>query len=171
MRTLGDSVLVQNVDDLLAGEEWRVVTTRQPATKSGNLVLAWRVCGRTTSNAIVVAPTAAVGVGAGQQSRVVAANIADQKAGERAKGGAAATTPSSRSPTSCESSPTRRHRRRPAGRLGNHDEIDAAADEIGLAMVNRRTALPALMTALLLDGEGGRPSDQINGRRRIARVA
>jgi phosphoribosylaminoimidazolecarboxamide formyltransferase/IMP cyclohydrolase len=33
----------------------------------------------------------AVGVGAGQQSRVVAAEIAVQKAGDRAKGGAAAS--------------------------------------------------------------------------------
>ena len=69
---------------------WQTVTKRQPTEDEWrDLVLAWRVCGRTTSNAIaVVTDGQAVGVGAGQQSRVVAAEIAVQKAGERAKGGA-----------------------------------------------------------------------------------
>ena len=54
--------------------------------------LAWKVCARTTSNAIaVVTAGQAVGVGAGQQSRVVAAEIAVAKAGERAGGAAAAS--------------------------------------------------------------------------------
>ena len=70
--------------------DWQVVTARQPTDDEWrDLVLAWRVCGRTTSNAIaVVTDGQAVGVGAGQQSRVVAAEIAVPKAGERAKGGA-----------------------------------------------------------------------------------
>jgi phosphoribosylaminoimidazolecarboxamide formyltransferase/IMP cyclohydrolase len=55
-------------------------------------MVAWRVCARTTSNAIVVARDGvAVGVGAGQQSRVVAAGIATEKAGELARGAAAAS--------------------------------------------------------------------------------
>jgi phosphoribosylaminoimidazolecarboxamide formyltransferase/IMP cyclohydrolase len=50
------------------------------------------VCARTSSNAVVVANRAqAVGVGAGQQSRVEAAEIAVRKAGERAARGAAAS--------------------------------------------------------------------------------
>ena len=54
--------------------------------------MAWTVCARTTSNAIaVVTDGQAVGVGAGQQSRVVAAEIAVAKAGHRASGGAAAS--------------------------------------------------------------------------------
>ena len=57
-----------------------------------DLALAWKVCARTTSNAIaVVTDGQAVGVGAGQQSRVVAAEIAVSKAGSRARGGAAAS--------------------------------------------------------------------------------
>ena len=57
-----------------------------------DLTLAWKVCARTTSNAIaVVADGQAVGVGAGQQSRVVAAEIAVSKAGVRASGAAAAS--------------------------------------------------------------------------------
>ena len=50
------------------------------------------MCARTSSNAIVVAAGGqAVGIGAGQQSRVEAAEIAVGKAGDRARGGAAAS--------------------------------------------------------------------------------
>ena len=56
------------------------------------MIVAWRVCARTTSNAIVIARDGvAVGIGAGQQSRVVAAGIAVVKAGEFARGGSAAS--------------------------------------------------------------------------------
>jgi phosphoribosylaminoimidazolecarboxamide formyltransferase/IMP cyclohydrolase len=94
LRSLGSSVLVQDVDAFVSSrDQWRVVTKRAPTDDEWrDLVLAWRVCGRTTSNAIaVVTGGQAVGVGAGQQSRVVAAEIAVQKAGERAKGGAGAS--------------------------------------------------------------------------------
>jgi phosphoribosylaminoimidazolecarboxamide formyltransferase/IMP cyclohydrolase len=57
-----------------------------------DLELAWRVCARTSSNAVVVAAGGqALGVGAGQQSRVEAAQIAVAKAGSRARGAAAAS--------------------------------------------------------------------------------
>ena len=57
-----------------------------------DLLIAWRVCARTTSNAVVVARDGvAVGVGAGQQSRVVAAGLATTKAGDMARGAAAAS--------------------------------------------------------------------------------
>ena len=94
LRSLGASVLVQDADRFVSPRsEWRVVTTRRPTEDEWrDLVLAWRVCGRTTSNAIaLVNGGQAVGVGAGQQSRVVAAEIAVQKAGDRAKGGAGAS--------------------------------------------------------------------------------
>jgi phosphoribosylaminoimidazolecarboxamide formyltransferase / IMP cyclohydrolase len=91
LRSLGSSVLVQDVDEYLAPRSlWEVVTARPPTEDEWrDLVLAWRVGGRTTSNAIAIVNNGqAVGVGAGQQSRVVAAEIAVAKAGERAKGGA-----------------------------------------------------------------------------------
>ena len=94
LRSLGSSVLVQDVDTFVSPrDQWRVVTKRTPTDDEWrDLVLAWRICGRTTSNAVaIVAGGQAVGVGAGQQSRVVAAEIAVQKAGERAKGGAGAS--------------------------------------------------------------------------------
>jgi phosphoribosylaminoimidazolecarboxamide formyltransferase/IMP cyclohydrolase len=94
IRTLGGSALVQDADDFVATPDtWRVVTQRQPTPAQwADLVLAWRVCGRTTSNAIaVVNGGQAVGVGAGQQSRVVAAELAVAKAGDKARGAAAAS--------------------------------------------------------------------------------
>ena len=73
--------------------QWRCVTEAQPTPRQlEDLMVAWRVCARTTSNAIVLAKDGvAVGVGAGQQSRVVAAGIATAKAGELAVGSAAAS--------------------------------------------------------------------------------
>jgi phosphoribosylaminoimidazolecarboxamide formyltransferase/IMP cyclohydrolase len=94
IRTFGDSALVQNADQLIVPVgEWRCVTNATPTSQQlQDLLVAWRVCARTTSNAIVIARDGvAVGVGAGQQSRVVAAGIAVAKAGEFATGAAAAS--------------------------------------------------------------------------------
>jgi phosphoribosylaminoimidazolecarboxamide formyltransferase/IMP cyclohydrolase len=94
LRSLGSSVLVQDIDQFVVPRaDWTVVTARPPTKDEwSDLVLAWRVCGRTTSNAIAIVNSGqAVGVGAGQQSRVVAAEIAVRKAGEAAKGGAGAS--------------------------------------------------------------------------------
>jgi phosphoribosylaminoimidazolecarboxamide formyltransferase / IMP cyclohydrolase len=94
LRSIGRSVLVQEADRLVAGPaDWQVVTKVRPTDEQWrDLVLAWRVCARTASNAIVVVRDGqAVGVGAGQPSRVGAAEIALARAGERAKGGAGAS--------------------------------------------------------------------------------
>ena len=94
VRTFGNTALVQNADELLVPvSEWRCVTKAQPtAQQLEDLQVAWRVCARTTSNAIVLARDGvAVGIGAGQQSRVVAAGIAATKAGDKAVGSAAAS--------------------------------------------------------------------------------
>lgn len=94
IRTFGDTALVQNADELaVPSSEWRCVTKATPSKhQMEDLIVAWRVCARTTSNAIVIARDGvAVGIGAGQQSRVVAAGIAVSKAGEFARGGAGAS--------------------------------------------------------------------------------
>jgi phosphoribosylaminoimidazolecarboxamide formyltransferase/IMP cyclohydrolase len=94
IRGLGASVLVQGADNfLIPPSDWEVATKARPDDAQWrDLALAWKVCARTTSNAIaVVNDGQAVGVGAGQQSRVVAAEIAVSKAGSRASGGAAAS--------------------------------------------------------------------------------
>jgi len=94
MRVLGSTALVQSSDELLVPvSEWRCVTVATPSAQQlADLRVAWRVCARTTSNAVVVARDGvAVGVGAGQQSRVVASGLATSKAGELARGAAAAS--------------------------------------------------------------------------------
>ena len=139
LRSLGTSVLVQDVDAFVSPRaEWRAVTKRQPSDDEWrDLVVAWRVCGRTTSNAIAVVTNGqAVGVGAGQQSRVVAAEIAVQKAGERAKGGAGASDAFFPFPDGllvlADAGVTAVVQ--PGGSVKD-GEIVAAADEAGLAMV------------------------------------
>ena len=139
LRSLGASVLVQDVDAFVSPRsEWRPVTQRPPTDDEWrDLVLAWRVCGRTTSNAIAVVTNGqAVGVGAGQQSRVVAAEIAVQKAGERAKGGAGASDAFFPFPDGllvlADAGVTAVVQ--PGGSVKDA-EVVAAADEAGLAMV------------------------------------
>jgi phosphoribosylaminoimidazolecarboxamide formyltransferase/IMP cyclohydrolase len=94
LRAIGNSVLVQEPDRVLVPPtDWVVVTERRPTDPQwADLVTAWWVCARTSSNAVVVVHGGqAVGVGAGQQSRVVAAELAVGKAGERSVGAAAAS--------------------------------------------------------------------------------
>jgi phosphoribosylaminoimidazolecarboxamide formyltransferase/IMP cyclohydrolase len=93
-RSLGHGALVQDGDELrVASGAWAVVSRVAPSPEQlADLALAWVVCARTSSNAVVVVNGgASVGVGAGQPSRVVAAEIAAAKAAERAKGAAAAS--------------------------------------------------------------------------------
>ena len=139
LRSLGASVRVQDIDAFITPRtEWRTATKRQPTEDEWrDLVLAWRVCGRTTSNAIaVVTAGQAVGVGAGQQSRVVAAEIAVQKAGERAKGGAGASDAFFPFPDGllvlADAGVTAVVQ--PGGSVKD-DQVIAAADGAGLAMV------------------------------------
>jgi phosphoribosylaminoimidazolecarboxamide formyltransferase/IMP cyclohydrolase len=94
IRVVGATALVQSADELMVPvSEWRCVTDATPSAQQlQDLRVAWRVCARTTSNAVVVARDGvAVGVGAGQQSRVVASGLATSKAGDLARGAAAAS--------------------------------------------------------------------------------
>jgi len=96
LRTLGGSgeFLVQTPRRLEADPAgWQVVTVRQPtAAERADAVFAWRVCAHTGSNAVVLArDEVAWGIGAGQQNRVEAGQIAAAKAAGRAAGGACAS--------------------------------------------------------------------------------
>jgi phosphoribosylaminoimidazolecarboxamide formyltransferase/IMP cyclohydrolase len=94
LRSLGAGFLVQDADHLATTRsDWQVPTKVAPTDDQWrDIELAWRVCARTSSNAIVVAAGGqALGVGAGQQSRVEAAHIAVGKAGDRCRGAAAAS--------------------------------------------------------------------------------
>jgi phosphoribosylaminoimidazolecarboxamide formyltransferase/IMP cyclohydrolase len=94
LRRLEGGLLVQvrdRPDDDVGA--WTHVAGPRPAEETlADLRFAWVVAAYTKSNAIVVARRrAAVGVGAGDQSRVGAAERAVARAGDRAKGGVAAS--------------------------------------------------------------------------------
>jgi phosphoribosylaminoimidazolecarboxamide formyltransferase / IMP cyclohydrolase len=86
-------LLLQETDITEVGSGYRVVTEKVPTSwQMEDLHFAWRVAKRVRSNAIVLAKDGAtVGIGGGQTSRVDAAEIAVRKAGERARGSAAAS--------------------------------------------------------------------------------
>lgn len=93
-RQIAGGFLIQDPDRFVAKREsFEVVTQRVPSESEWNdLELAWLVCGRTSSNAIVLAKDGQiVGVGCGQQNRVDAAGLASRKANGRAVGGAGAS--------------------------------------------------------------------------------
>ena len=79
--------------DSFEGEDWTVVSQRSPSEiEMSSLRFSWIIAAHAKSNAIVIANGGkAVGVGAGDQSRVGAAERAVIKAGDRAKGAVAAS--------------------------------------------------------------------------------
>ncbi|MEN8041263.1 MAG: bifunctional phosphoribosylaminoimidazolecarboxamide formyltransferase/IMP cyclohydrolase, partial [Actinomycetota bacterium] len=93
MRAIDDGFLVQVADQVGAGTESWENKTREPSQQERrDLEMAWIVAGHTKSNAIVLVKNgAAIGVGAGDQSRVGAAERALAKAGDRVKGAVCAS--------------------------------------------------------------------------------
>ena len=131
--------LVQVPDHFAAARDsWRVVTRVQPSSEQWrDLELAWRICAYVKSNAVVlVAGGQAVGIGAGQQSRVDAGDIAARKAAGRAKGGAAATDGFYPFPDGVEAAAAAGVAvvGQPGGGM-NDDAVIEVADEMGIAMV------------------------------------
>ncbi|MGI8794223.1 MAG: bifunctional phosphoribosylaminoimidazolecarboxamide formyltransferase/IMP cyclohydrolase, partial [Acidimicrobiales bacterium] len=138
-RQIGGGFLVQDPHHFEAGRDaWRVVTKVAPTDDQWRDVeLAWRICGHVKSNAIVlVANGQAVGIGAGQQNRVEAGQIAAQKADGRAKGGACASDAFYPFPDGIEAAAAAGVGVviQPGGAL-HDDEVIAKADELGVAMV------------------------------------
>lgn len=139
VRSVSGGLLVQTTDlvrDALA--EMNVVTKRQPSEAEwDDLRFAWTVCARVKSNSIVLANgRQAVGIGAGQMSRVEAFEIACRRAGDRAKGSVAASEALLPFPDNvdvgAEAGVTAIIQ--PGGSTRD-DEVVAAADAAGLAMV------------------------------------
>ncbi|HHQ48645.1 MAG TPA: bifunctional phosphoribosylaminoimidazolecarboxamide formyltransferase/IMP cyclohydrolase [Acidobacteria bacterium] len=83
-KSMDGGILLQEADRGFDGEEWKVVTKKEPtAGERRALDLNWRVVKHVGSNAIVVGgPDQVLGIGAGQMSRVDAAKIAVAKAQE-----------------------------------------------------------------------------------------
>jgi len=92
-KQISGGMLVQEPDSVLVAEELKFVTSKRPSeAELSNLMFAWKVAKHVRSNAIVlVKDKQAVGIGAGQMSRVDSADIAIKKAGDRAGGGVMAS--------------------------------------------------------------------------------
>ncbi|HEV2424807.1 MAG TPA: bifunctional phosphoribosylaminoimidazolecarboxamide formyltransferase/IMP cyclohydrolase [Terriglobia bacterium] len=85
LKSIGGGLLVQTPDTLISGPDaWKCVSERQPGKlELKALAFAWRVAKHVKSNAIVFArENVAVGVGAGQMSRVDSVRLAISKARE-----------------------------------------------------------------------------------------
>ncbi len=139
VRQLTDSFLVQQAHNFAASpEDWTVVTDRRPTTEElSDAVMAWRVCGHVSSNAIVVAKDGvAWGIGAGQQNRFEASELAAEKADGRAKGGACASDAFFPFADGLESAVSAGVSVivQPGGSI-NDDEVIAAANRLGVAMI------------------------------------
>ena len=139
LRQLNGGFLVQDAHHFAAGRaDWRVVTKRQPTDAEwADAEVAWRVCGWVKSNSIVlVKDGVAWGIGAGQQNRVEAGQIAAAKAAGRARGGACASDAFYPFPDGIEAAAEAGVAVviQPGGAMRDEDNI-ARADELGVAMV------------------------------------
>ena len=139
VRPIDGGALVQEPDAVTDDRgEMKVATRREPeAAEWEDLLFAWRVAARVKSNAIVLAAGGAtVGVGAGQMSRVDAVDIASRKAGERAQGSVMASDAffPFRDGIDLAARAGVRSVIQPGGSVRD-DEVVAAADEHGMAMV------------------------------------
>ena len=139
-KVIDGGLVVHDRDATAAGEaaEARVATKRAPTDEErAALDLAWRVCKHVKSNAIVFAlPDRTVGVGAGQMSRVVAVELAAQKAGELSRGAVMASDAFFPFPDGVEAAAKAGITAviQPGGSKRD-DEVIAAADAAGIAMV------------------------------------
>ena len=139
LRRVDAGFLVQQPDEVnLERSAWQVVTKAQPTEAQWrDLELAWVVCAYTKSNAVVLVKDAqAVGIGAGQQSRVDAGQLAAKKAAGRAVGGACASDAfyPFRDGLDAAAEAGAKAVIQPGGSVRD-DEVIAAANEHGLAMV------------------------------------
>jgi phosphoribosylaminoimidazolecarboxamide formyltransferase/IMP cyclohydrolase len=139
LRSIDGGYLVQTPDRVtLDRSAWTIPTRRQPTEEEWrDLELAWRVAARVTSNTIVLVKDGqAVGIGAGQQNRRDAGRIAAEKAAGRAKGGACASDAffPFRDGLDAAAEAGATAVIQPGGSIRD-DEVIAAADEAGMAMV------------------------------------
>jgi len=149
VKTLAGGLLVQSRDGgRVSPDELKVVTERAPSPEQmADLLFAWRVAKHVKSNTIVYARDGAtVGIGAGQMSRIDAARIAAHKA-EDAAAAAGLAEPKTKGCVCASDAffpfPDGLLKAAEAGATAviqpggsiRDDEVIAAANEAGLAMV------------------------------------
>lgn len=136
VRSISGGILVQRTPPYR--ESWLVKTQRAPdARETEALSLAWKVCAHTRSNAIILADEQrTLGIGAGQMSRVDAARIAIQKSRFSLTGAAVASDAFLPFPDTLEEVAAAGATAliQPGGSIRD-DEVIAAADRLGIAMV------------------------------------
>ena len=138
-RTVAGGLLVQT-DDSAGGDRssWRVVSQRQPTeAEMDDLAFAWLACKHVKSNAILLAHDGAtIGVGAGQMNRVDAVRIAARAAGDKAHGAVLASDAFFPFADGLEAAAAAGVGAcvQPGGSIRD-DEVIAAADRLGIAMV------------------------------------
>ncbi len=139
VKHVSGGLLLQDADTgRVTQDELKVVTWRPPtAEELRSLIFAWRVCKHVKSNAIVYARDGqTVGMGAGQMSRVDAARFGAQKAVLPLKGTVAASDAFFPFPDGLEAVAAAGATAviQPGGSVKD-DDVIAAADRLGLAMV------------------------------------
>ena len=139
VKNISGGLLLQDADTgRVTEDELKVVTWRPPtAEELRSLIFAWRVCKHVKSNAIVYARDGqTVGMGAGQMSRVDAARFGAQKAVLPLKGTVAASDAFFPFPDGLEAVAAAGATAviQPGGSVKD-DDVIAAADRLGLAMV------------------------------------
>ena len=138
-RRVKGGFLVQNADSLPEDSvSLKTVTKREPSkAEIENLLFAWRAAKHVKSNAIVLAKDKIlVGMGAGQPSRIVSAQIAKDKAGEKARGSVLASDAMFPFPDVVEAAATGGVTAiiQPGGSIRDKDSIKAA-EKYNIAMV------------------------------------
>ncbi len=139
VKHVSGGLLLQDADTgRVTQDELKVVTWRPPtAEELRSLVFVWRVCKHVKSNAVVYARDGqTVGMGAGQMSRVDAARFGAQKAVLPLKGTVAASDAFFPFPDGLEAVAAAGATAviQPGGSVKD-DDVIAAADRLGLAMV------------------------------------
>ncbi|MFN8018225.1 MAG: bifunctional phosphoribosylaminoimidazolecarboxamide formyltransferase/IMP cyclohydrolase [Acidimicrobiales bacterium] len=139
LRPISGGWLVQEPHRLVAApSSWEVVTERVPTeVELADAALAFRICAAVSSNSIVlVKDGVAWGIGAGQQNRVEAGQIAAEKAAGRAAGGACASDAFYPFPDGIEAAASAGVAVivQPGGSVRDAENI-AKANELGVAMV------------------------------------
>jgi phosphoribosylaminoimidazolecarboxamide formyltransferase/IMP cyclohydrolase len=143
-RRVRGGMLVQSSDSLSQDSvSLRVVTKREPTkAEVEDLLFAWRVVKHVKSNAIVlVKDKTLLGMGAGQPSRIVSAQIAKDKAGEKAAGSVLASDAMFPFPDVVEAAAAGGITAiiQPGGSIRDDDSIKAADEHnIAMAFTGRR---------------------------------
>ena len=94
VRSIDGGLLVQTRDRVVMDRATMTVAGRRQPTEAEwrDLLIAWRVCRHVKSNAVVIVRDGmAVGVGAGQMSRVESSELAVARAGDRCVGAVSAS--------------------------------------------------------------------------------